>query len=80
MSRISRDQPRGAVIFRGRLEEVAAGAGAEVLRLADVDHPARGVLHQVHAGSVGEGPHLLGRRRVVVRNVGVRECRTESVA
>ena len=63
------DQPGGAGVFRGRLEEVAARAGAEVFRLADIDHPAGGILHQVDAGGVREGPHLLGRRRVVVGNL-----------
>src|SRR5205085_507394 len=45
--------------------EVAANAIAEVDRFADVDDPARAVLHQVHAGLVGqrvelffEGRHL----------------------
>ena len=34
--------------------EVAAGPAAEVLRLADVDHPALGVLHQVDARACRE--------------------------
>ncbi len=48
-------------LLRGRLGEVAAGPRAEVLGLADVDHPAGGVLHQVDAGRLRKLAHLGGR-------------------
>ena len=48
-----------AVLGRG-LVEVRAGPAAEVLRLADVDHPPLGVLHQVDARRGGELLDLLG--------------------
>ena len=55
------DQVGRAAVVGGRLEEVAAGPGPQVLGLADVDHPAGGVLHQVDAGRVRKLADL-GRR------------------
>ena len=55
----------GARVFGRRLEEIAARPCAEALRLADVDHPAGGVFHQIDAGRLREGSHLLGSQRVV---------------
>ena len=48
-----------ATILCRRLEKVAAGSCPQVLRLADVDHAARGVLHQVDARGLRERPYLL---------------------
>ena len=48
------------VLGRG-LVEVRAGPGAQVLGLADVDHPRLGVLHEVEARRGGQGLDLLGR-------------------
>ena len=45
----------------GRLLEVRAGPAAQVLRLADVDDPPLGVLHQVDAGRGRELADLLAR-------------------
>ena len=49
-------------VGRGRLVEVRAGPAAQVLRLADVDDPPLGVLHQVEARRGGKLLDLLGRR------------------
>ena len=48
------DQVGGAALFGCSFEEITAGAGAEVLGFADVDHAADGVLHQVDAGCRGK--------------------------
>ena len=45
---------RGSLVVGRRRQEVAAGAGAQVLRLADVDHPAGLVLKQVDARRRGK--------------------------
>ena len=71
-----------AAILLGRLEEVAAGPGAEVLRLAHVDHAAGRILHQVHTRRRGKRPHLLGGERAVTGRrgrVGVGGCRFGAV-
>ena len=39
--------------------EVGADARPQALRLADVEHLGAGVLHDVDAGALGEGAHLL---------------------
>ena len=65
MSRISGDELRRAGVFGRGLQEVAARPRAEVLRLADVNHPAGGVFHQIDAGRLREGANLLGGQRVV---------------
>ncbi len=59
------DQVRGAAFVGRGLEEVAGRARAEVLGLADVDHAAGAVLHQVHAR---------GRRKVADFVRGVAEA------
>ena len=67
------DPRRGAVLVLGPLQKVAAGPAAEVLRLADVDHPAGGVLHQVDAGRPGKLADLGGgpAEGEVVRDRGI---------
>ena len=55
------DPVADAAVAGGGLVEVRAGAAAQVLRLADVDHPPLGVLHQVEARRGGELLDFLGR-------------------
>ena len=67
------DPVGGAALGHRPFEEVAAGPAAQVLGLADVDHPAGGILHQIDAGRAGkfadlsggpaEGGALVDRRR-----------------
>ena len=52
----------GARVLGGGLGEVVAGPVAQVLRLADVEDHALGVLHEVDAGRGRELLDLLGRR------------------
>ena len=64
-------------VVGGRLLEVRARPGAEVLRLADVDHPPLGVLHQVEAGRGRERADLLaGAERGRRDGVGLGRGRT----
>ncbi|MBI3412128.1 MAG: HigA family addiction module antidote protein [Planctomycetes bacterium] len=42
------------LVLRGRLGEIMAGPVAQILRFADIEHPALLVLHQVDAGRGGE--------------------------
>ena len=54
------DELEGALIAGGGGQEVAAGAGAQVVRLADVEHAAGLVLKQVDARRGGKlAPHFL---------------------
>ncbi len=63
----------GTRVFGGRLQKIAAGAGTEVLGLADVNHPSGPVFHQVDARRLGKIADLLRDpaarvpRRVVLR-------------
>ena len=62
----------------GLLLPVAAHAAAQALRLADVQHLAPRVLHQVHAGAVGqvgEGRLELGGHAPIVGQPGPTRCR-----
>ena len=63
------DEVGGAHVVSRGLAEVMAGAVTQVLRLADVEHAALAVFHDVDAGGGGElldlvaGRHRLRRRR-----------------
>ncbi len=48
------DQLGGAGVFGRRFEKVTAGAGAEALGLADIDHAPGIVFHEVDARRLGE--------------------------
>src|SRR5262249_42482853 len=61
-------------LLRGR-REVRAGPTAQVLRLADVDYSAFGVLHQVHARALGKVLDLFLRGPAVFGPVGVLAAR-----
>ena len=68
------DELRRSPVFGGGPEKIAPRAGPQVLRLADVDHPPRPILHEVDAGGGGERPHLRDRRQTVwldIESVGV---------
>jgi hypothetical protein len=54
------DPISGAIFGLGGFEEVAAGPAAKGFGLADVNHAAGGVFHQVDAGGAGEFAHLGG--------------------
>ena len=64
------DPVADAAISGCPLVEIRAGPAAQVLRLADVDHPSLGVLHQVEARGRRELLDLLGRRDGCGRRFG----------
>ncbi len=63
----ARDHRRGALVEADRVLEVRRQAGAQVLRLADVDHPSAGVPEAVDARLRRDRPR---RRAVVVHGSG----------
>ena len=68
------DELRRPPVFGSSPEKIAPRSGPQVLRLADVDHPPRPILHEVDAGGGGERPHLRDRRQTVwldIESVGV---------
>ena len=71
----------GAAVLGGRLQKVAACTGPQVLGLADIDHPAGGVFHQIDAGRLRKFAHL-GRRMGQAERLRLvpRDCRPWCIA